>query len=205
MATYVPITTEFLNTPRRKAESAAGSSVSEMIPLPSAPAVKNSLVPMPLVVNANVALVVEIEKVNVKLDLISKNLVEFEAVIMEGVGAVVPSVSVVPYVPPVPPVDLAVTLTLMMCQYDEMRRAMACDQEKMRAFIRNRVIAMVVLIFVMTIVVVSHVHVLVYTLKEPAVCEPCLEYAVVSDWMIAKCFANDWYKNARDEWVRITK
>jgi hypothetical protein len=117
----------------------------------------------------------------------------------------VPSLSDAPLTPPVPPVDLAVTHTLMMRQYDEMRRVMAGEQEKMRVYMKNWAVMMAVFVFLMTIIVVRHVHVTVYMLKEPAVCEPCRECAVVNDWIMAKCYANDWYKNARDEWVRIIK
>jgi hypothetical protein len=184
-----------LNTPimsRSKAIPAADS-------IPSAPVEKKELVPMSLVVNTNSALVVEMEKVNVKLDLLNKNLVEFEAVIMDGVGAVVPSVpvpEVAPLTAPVPAVDLDATNTLMMRQYDEMRRVMVGEQEKTRVFIMTWAIFMVVFIFAMAIVVFN-------MLKKPAVCEPCRECAVVNDWMMAKCFAHDWSKTARDEWVRI--
>jgi hypothetical protein len=194
MAAYVPITADFLNTPRRKVDSTVGSKTSAMLALPTAPVEKKELVPMSLVVNTNSALVVEMEKVNVKLDLISKNLVEFEAVIMDGVGAVVPSVpvpEVAPLTAPVPPVDMAVTNTLMMRQYDEMRRVMASEQEKTRVYMKNWAVMMAVLVFLMTIIVVSHVHVIVYMLKEPAVCEPCRECAVVNDWIMAKCFAQE--------------
>ena len=36
----------------------------------------------------------------------------------------------------------------------------------------------------------------------PACCPEC---PVVSDWVMAKCYADDFVKNARDEWVRVTK
>ena len=36
----------------------------------------------------------------------------------------------------------------------------------------------------------------------PACCPEC---PVVNDWVVAKCFADEFVKNARDEWVRITK
>jgi hypothetical protein len=36
----------------------------------------------------------------------------------------------------------------------------------------------------------------------PACCPECL---VVNDWIVAKCFADEFVKNARDEWVRFTK
>ena len=31
----------------------------------------------------------------------------------------------------------------------------------------------------------------------------CAEYPVVSVWVMIKCFAGEWAKNSRDEWVRI--
>ena len=31
----------------------------------------------------------------------------------------------------------------------------------------------------------------------------CAEYPVVSVWVMIKCFAGEWVKNSRDEWVRI--
>ena len=46
----------------------------------------------------------------------------------------------------------------------------------------------------------------------PPVCAPppvcaappvCAEYPVVNDWVMIKCFAGEWAKNSRDEWVRI--
>ena len=71
----------------------------------------------------------------------------------------------------------------------------------MRDYMKKWAIGMAVFVFVMTIVVVSHVHVLVYTLKEPAVfessppvCKPYLDCA-------AKFFAGEFDKNARDEWA----
>jgi hypothetical protein len=171
-------------TPRRKVEAVTDSNISVMLALPAAPVEKKELVPMSLVVKDNGALVVEVEKVNVKLD-------EVKAILMLGFAEVDSAVAV-------PPVDIDVTHTLMMRQCDEMRRVMASEQEKTRVFIMNWAIFMVVFIFAMAIVVFN-------TLKKPAVCEPCRECAVVNDWMMAKCFAHDWYKNARDEWVRITK
>jgi hypothetical protein len=164
-----------------------------MLALPAAPVEKKELVPMSLVVKDNGALVVEVEKVNVKLD-------EVKAILMLGFAEVdsPAPVAEVDSAVAVPPVDMAVTHTLMMRQCDEMRRVMASEQEKTRVFIMNWAIFMVVFIFAMAIVVFN-------MLKKPAVCEPCRECAVVNDWMMAKCFAHDWYKNARDEWVRITK
>jgi hypothetical protein len=79
-----------------------------------------------------------------------------------------PSLSDAPLTAPVPPVDIDVTHTLMMRQCDEMRRVMASEQEKTRVFIMNWAIFMVVFIFAMAIVVSN---VIVYMLKEPAVCE----------------------------------
>ena len=52
-------------------------------------------------------------------------------------------------------------------------------------------------------------------LDTPPVCTPppvcavcaappvCAEYPVVSVWVMIKCFAGEWAKNSRDEWVRI--
>jgi hypothetical protein len=189
-------------TPRRKVEAAAE-------PVSSAPVVKNTLLPMPLVVKDNGAVVVqvvEVEKLKVKMDEVifevkKLNEVIFEVkkineIIMVGVAEVDSSAPVVEVdsavgVPPVPPVDMAVTHTLMMRQYDEMCRVMASEQEKTRVFIMNCAIFMVVFIFAMTIVV-SHV----YMLKEPAVCEsPAEALPTVYDNMrcCARVFAKDTY------------
>jgi hypothetical protein len=182
-------------TPRRKAESAAGCNISEMLSLPSTPAGKKELVPMPLVVKDNGALVVEIEQVNVKLDEVISEVAKIKEIIMLGVAEVDSSVPV-PLTPPVPVVDLAVTHTLMIRQYDEMRRVMAGEQEKMRDYMKKWAIMMAVFVFLMTIVVVSHVHVTVYTLKEPVVCESHAEaLPTVYDNMMccARVFAKDSY------------
>jgi hypothetical protein len=186
MAAYVPITTDFLNTPRRKVEAAVGSKTSAMLALPAAPVEKNGLVPMTLVVKDNGALVVEVEKVNVKLD-------EVKAILMLGFAEVdsPAPVAEVDSAVAVPPVDMAVTHTLMMRQCDEMRRVMASEQEKTRVFIRNWAIFMVGFIFAMAIVVSN-----VYMLKEPAVCEsPAEALPTVYDNMrcCARVFAKDTY------------
>ena len=174
-------------------EIAAGSQMSPLPPATGLRPPKNTLVPLV----ANGALVAEVEKVKVELDCVISEVANIKEMVRLGLVEVDSAVAV----PPVPPVDLAVTLTLMMCQYDEMRRAMACDQEKMRAFIRNRAIAMVVLIFVMTIVVVSHVHVLVYTLTEPVVFESSAPVCTPYFDCIAKFLAREIAKTTRDEWA----
>jgi hypothetical protein len=175
-------------TPRRKVEAAAGSSNGNIMPVSSAPAVKNTLLPMSLVVKDNGAVVVEIEKVNVKLD-------EVKAILMLGFAEVdsPAPVAEVDSAVAVPPVDMAVTHTLMMRQYNEMRRVMACEQEKTRVFIMNWAIFMVVFIFAMAIVVS---HVIVYMLKEPAVCEShaeALPTAYDNMMCCARVFAKDSY------------
>ena len=190
-------------TPRRPTGlSAAVSNVSEMSPLPPATGLrlpstpvgryKNGLVPLV----ANGALVAEVEKVKTELDCVISEVANIKEMVRLGLVEVNSPAPVVP----VPAVQLDVTHTLMMRQYDEMRRVMACDQEKMRVFIKNLAIIMAVFVFLMTIVVVSHVHVLVYTLKdtlkEPAVCESPVT-ALVSEWdnwlSCARIFSKDAY------------
>jgi hypothetical protein len=166
-----PITFNTHTTPRRLTGLAAvASTVSEMVTLPSAPVKKNGLVPLVGNVNDNAridALFSEIEKVNVKLDVVIVDLVKYNDIIMQGVAEVDSSVLVAP----VTPVALDVTHTLMMRQYDEMRRAIASEQSKMRVHITSLAISMALLDFVMSIVVMCFVYVVVYRFKEPAVCE----------------------------------
>jgi hypothetical protein len=166
-----PITFNTPTTPHRVTGlSAVDSTISEMVPLPSAPVQKNGLVSLVANVNGNAridALFSEIEKVNVNLDVVIVDLVKYNAIIIQGVEEVDSSV----LVPPVAPVPLDVTHTLMMCQYDEMRRAIASEQSKMRVHIMSLVIDMVLFVFVTSIVVMVVVYVIVYTLKEPDMCE----------------------------------
>ena len=156
-----PITFNTPTTPRRLTGLAAvTSTISEMVPLPSAPVQKNGLVPLV----ANVALVAEIEKVNAKLDFVILELAKYNDIIKQGIADAEP-------VPVVAPVALDVTHTLMMRQYDEMRHAITSEQSKMRVHITSLAIAMAMFVFVMSIVVMIAVYVIVYRLKEPAVCE----------------------------------
>ena len=101
----------------------------------------------------------------------------------------------------VPPVSLDATHTLMMRQYDEMRRVIATEQEKMRVFIKNWAIIMALFVFAMTIVVVSAVYVIVYMLKEPAVFESSPPVCNPYFDCVAKFFAGEFAKNTRDEWA----
>jgi hypothetical protein len=106
-----------------------------------------------------------------------------------------------PLTPPVPPVDVAVTHTLMMRQYDEMRRVMASEQEKTRVYMKNWAVMMAVLVFLMTIIVVSHVHVIVYMLKEPVVFESSAPVCNPYFDCIAKFLTREIAKTTRDEWA----
>ena len=142
-----PITFNTPTTPHRVTGlSAVDSTISEMVPLPSAPVQKNGLVPFV----GNVALLVEIEKVNAKLDFAILELAKYNDIIKQGIADAEP-------VPAVAPVALDVTHTLAM--------------HEMRVYIRNLAIAMALVVFVMSIVVMIAVYVIVYRLKEPAVCE----------------------------------
>ena len=153
-----PITFNTPTTPRRLTGLlAVVSTISEMVPLPSAPVQKNGLVPFV----GNVALLVEIEKVNAKLDFAILELAKYNDIIKQGIVDAEP-------VPAVAPVALDVTHTLAM---HEMRMILTTEQSQMRVYIKNLTIAMAVFVFVMSIVVMIAVYVIVYRLKEPAVCE----------------------------------
>jgi hypothetical protein len=198
-----PITFNTPTTPRRLTGLAdVASTIGEMVPLPSAPVQKNGLVPLV----ANVALVAEIEKVNAKLDVVIVELAKYNDIILQGVGEA-DVLAVVAPVAPVAPVSLDVTHTLMMRQYDEMRRAIASEQSKTRVHITNLAIAMALFVFVMSIVVMVVVYVIVYRLKEPAVCDLSppmfnLNCTVVTDLVEkAKYFAGEFTKSARDDWA----
>jgi hypothetical protein len=178
-------------TPRRKAEAAAGCNISEMMTFPSAPAGKKELVPMPVVVKDNGALVVEIEQVNVKLDVVIFEVAKIKEIIM--LHADVDSSALVPFTPPVPSVSFDMAHSLMM---HEMRMLLTTEQMQMRVFIRNWAIIMALFIFAMTIVVLSAVYVTMYMLKEPVVCESHAEaLPTVYDNMMccARVFAKDSY------------
>ena len=153
-----PITFNTSTTPRRLTGLAAVSStIGEMVPLPSAPVQKNGLVPL----IGNVALVAEIEKVNAKLDFVIVELAKYNDIIKQGIADAEP-------VPVVAPVALDVAHTLAM---HEMRMILTTEQSQMRVYMRNLAIAMALVVFVMSIVVMIAVYVIVYRLKEPAVCE----------------------------------
>ena len=153
-----PITFNTPTTSRRLTGLAAvASTIGEMVPLPSAPVQKNGLVPLV----ANVALVAEIEKVNAKLDVVIVELAKYNDIIKQGIADAEP-------VPAVAPVALDVTHTLAM---HEMRMILTTEQSQMRVYIRNLAIAMALVVFVMSIVVMIAVYAIVYRLKEPAVCE----------------------------------
>ena len=138
-------------TPRRRTVPAAVSNISDMQPLPSAPVdtpvtertYKNTVVPLV----ANVSLVAEIEKVNVKLDVVIVNLTKVNDIIMQGVGDPEP----VEPPPPVPAPPVPTPVDNLAQILDEMR----LQQREMRKYIMN-------LAFVMTIVLVSAVYVIVY-------------------------------------------
>jgi hypothetical protein len=86
-----------------------------------------------------------------------------------GVAFVAPVQDVpTPPVAPVAAVPLDVAHTLAM---HEMRMILTTEQSQMRVYMRNLAIAMALVVFVMSIVVMIAVYAIVYRLKEPAVCE----------------------------------
>jgi hypothetical protein len=204
-----PITFNTPTTPRRLTGLAAvASTISEMVPLPSAPVQKNGLVPLVgkangVSDNAKIdSLLVEVEKLSSKVGVVVAEI-EKVSVIMKAVGEADPLAVVADVLTPaVAPVSLDVTHTLMMRQYDEMRRAIASEQSKMRVYMRNLAIAMALFVFVMSIVVMIAVYVIVYRLKEPAVCESTASpVCQMSDEVCLKCMAGygfQYFQYARD-------
>ena len=171
-------------TPRRRTVPAAVSNISDMQPLPSAPVTertyKNAVVPLV----ANVGLVAEIEKLHVKVDAVSVDIARVFN-IMEEVGKAEP-VAPEPVAPvPVPVDNLAQIL-------DEMR----LQQREMRDYIGLWAV------FVMLFIAMLYMVHAPAPAASPACCPEC---PVVNDWVVAKCFADEFVKNARDEWVRFTK
>ena len=70
---------------------------------------------------------------------------------------------------------------------------------------------MVVLLFIFALFALKDFHALwtpVFSTTPPVppVCVPCRECvsSQIGDWVIAKCYAHEWVKNARNEWVRIS-
>jgi hypothetical protein len=140
-----------------------------MVPLPSAPVQKNGLVPLVAKVNgvsdnAKIdSLLEEVEKLSSKVGVVVAEI-EKVSVIMKAVG----EADALAPVAPVAPVPLDVAHTFAM---HEMRMVLTTEQSQMRVYIKNLAIAMALFVFVMSIVVMVVVYVIVYTLKEPAVCE----------------------------------
>jgi outer membrane murein-binding lipoprotein Lpp len=167
-----PITFNTPTTSRRLTGLAAvASTIGEMVPLPSAPVQKNGLVPLVgkangVSDNAKIdSLLVEVEKLSSKVGVLVAEI-EKVSVIMNAVGD--DALAVVADVAPVAPVPLDVAHTLAM---HEMRMILTTEQSQMRVYMRNLAIAMALVVFVMSIVVMIAVYAIVYRLKEPAVCE----------------------------------
>jgi len=104
----------------------------------------------------------------------------------------VPLTSPVSLTPPVPPVDLAVTHTLMMRQYNEMRRVIASEHEKTRWFTAQ--CTMVVLFFVVGQFLLNYVHslwtpVCAMAPPVPPVCAPVRDTSL-PDFNV---WLNDWF------------
>ena len=79
---------------------------------------------------------------------------------------------------------------------DEMR----FQQREMRKYIALWAL-FVMFVVILFIAILDMVHAPVPA-ASPACCPEC---PVVNDWVVAKCFADEFVKNARDEWVRFTK
>ena len=139
-----------------------------------------------------VALVAEIEKVNVKLDFVILELAKYNDIIKQGIADAEP-------VPDVAPVALDAAHTLAM---HEMRMILTTEQSQMRVYMRNLAIAMAMFVFVMSIVVMIAVYAIVYRLKEPAVCESTPSpVCQMSDEVCLKCMAGygfQYFQYARD-------
>ena len=150
-------------------------------PVPVTPRARlNTLVP--LVPNAN--LVAEIEKLHVKLDAVSLDIARISN-IMQEVGKAEPLAPVA--VAPEPKfMDVP---TLIWKIEDEGR--------KTREYIGLWAVFVMLFIAMMHMVSTPSVNA-----PSPACCPEC---PVVSDWTMIHCFANEFVKNAADEWVRITK
>jgi hypothetical protein len=138
---------------------------------------------VPLVANAS--LVTEIEKLHVKLDSVSVDIARVSN-IMQVVGEAEPPAPVLAAVVPAPVDNLAQIL-------DEMRREQRITREYIGLW------AVFVMLFIAMMHMVSTPSV---DAPSPACCPECPD---VSDWTMIHCFANEFVKNARDEWVRVTK
>ena len=137
---------------------------------------------------ANSILVAEIEKLHVKLDAVSLDIARISN-IMQEVGKAEP-VTPEPVAPVPAPVDNLAQIL------DEMR----FQQREMRKYIGLwALFVMFVVILFITILDMVHAPA---PAASPACCPEC---PVVNDWVVAKCFADEFVKNARDEWVRFTK
>jgi hypothetical protein len=166
-----------------------------MVSLPSAPVQKNGLVPLV----ANVALVVEIEKVNAKLDVVIVNLAKINDIILQGVGDADP----VPVVPSVPSASLVSELMdTDIPLHEEIRNEARKTRDCMEKC------STVVILFI-TVMYMIHTHTVVSSIKEPVVCEsfppmfkPFLNCTVVTDWVMkAKFFTSEFTKSAHDDWA----
>jgi len=128
--------------------------------------------------------------------LIQRQAVEMRSFIERQAAEVDSAVAV----PAVPPVDLAVTHTLMMRQYNEMRRVIASEHEKTRWFTAQ--CTMVVLLFIVAHFVLNYVHslwtpVCAMAPPVPPVCVPGRDTALPSMWdnymSCARIFTKDTY------------
>ena len=175
-------------TPRRRTVPAAVSNISDMQPLPSAPVTertyKNAVVPLV----ANVGLVAEIEKLHVKVDAVSVDIARVFN-IMEEVGKAEP---VAPEV--VAPVSVPIVSNFM----DVPTLIWKIEGEGRKT--RDSIALWSV--FVMLFIAMLYMVHAPAPAASPACCPEC---PVVNDWIVAKCFADEFVKNARDEWVRFTK
>jgi hypothetical protein len=143
---------------------------------------------VPLV--ANVALVVEIEKVNVKLDVVIVNLAKVNDIIMQGVGDAEP----VPVVPSVPSASLVSELIETgILLHDEIRNQARKTRDCMEKC------SAVVILFITVLFMIHKLYTPVCSIKEPAVCESTpSQVCQMSDVVCLKCMAGIGFKYARD-------
>ena len=137
---------------------------------------------VPLV--ANGILVAEIEKLHVKLDAVSVDIARVSN-IMQEVGKAEPLAP-----EPVAPEPKFMDVPLLIWKIED-------EGRKTREYIGLWSVCVMLFIAMMHMVSTPSVNA-----PSPACCPEC---PVVSDWTMIHCFANEFVKNARDEWVRVTK
>ncbi len=150
-------------------------------PVPVTPRVRLNAV-VPLVGNAS--LVAEIEKLHVKLDAVSVDIARVSN-IMQEVGKAEP---VAPE--PVAPEPKFMDVPLLIWKIED-------EGRKTRDSIGLWAVFVMLFIAMMHMISTPSVDA-----PSPACCPECPD---VSDWTMIHCFANEFVKNAADEWVRITK